>query len=95
MFSEDGEPPWPRLSPFKISEGVCERELLPARHRGPIPVSWGLTDDVWKLIESCWRLDPKERPTAVEVLHRLTTALIDYNAIHGEEAGDPVSRTPV
>ena len=31
----------------------------------------GLTDEMWKLIESCWQQDPEERPTMDEVVRRL------------------------
>ena len=30
----------------------------------------GLTDEVWKLLESCWQRDPKKRPTMGEVVRR-------------------------
>jgi hypothetical protein len=31
----------------------------------------GLTVEIWKLIESCWRQNPKKRPTIKEVVVRL------------------------
>ena len=30
----------------------------------------GLTSEVWKLLESCWRQDPKKRPTMEEIVRR-------------------------
>ena len=31
----------------------------------------GLTVEIWNLIESCWRQDPKKRPTIEEIVARL------------------------
>lgn len=30
----------------------------------------GLTDEMWKLIEACWQLDPNERPTMENVVRQ-------------------------
>jgi len=30
----------------------------------------GLTDEIWKLLESCWQQNPKKRPTMEEVVRR-------------------------
>lgn len=32
----------------------------------------GLTDAVWKIVEECWAQDPKSRPTADQVVARLS-----------------------
>lgn len=33
--------------------------------------SLGLNDDMWRLIEDCWNLQPEHRPTANKALDRL------------------------
>ncbi|KAG6823627.1 hypothetical protein H0H92_009613 [Tricholoma furcatifolium] len=38
---------------------------------------WGLTDDVWALIEACWTEHPMERPTIDAVIQSLERALFD------------------
>ena len=30
----------------------------------------GLTDEIWKILESCWQQNPKKRPTMEEVVRR-------------------------
>ena len=31
----------------------------------------GLTDEMWKLLESCWRKNPNKRPTMEEIVRKL------------------------
>ena len=31
----------------------------------------GLTDEMWKLLESCWRKNPNKRPAMEEIVRRL------------------------
>jgi hypothetical protein len=35
------------------------------------PANAEFTDDMWSLIESCWRQDPNERPMIQDVVERL------------------------
>ncbi|KAG6826643.1 hypothetical protein H0H92_015018, partial [Tricholoma furcatifolium] len=37
--------------------------------------AWGLTEDMWTLIERCWETTPARRPTIDVVIHRLKKAL--------------------
>ncbi|KAJ6602966.1 kinase-like domain-containing protein, partial [Mycena sp. CBHHK59/15] len=39
-------------------------------HRPSRPAT-GLEDDLWKLIEDCWRQEPDQRPTVTEIIQRL------------------------
>lgn len=32
----------------------------------------GLTESIWKLMQDCWLTEPEDRPTASEILFRLT-----------------------
>lgn len=34
----------------------------------------GLTDDVWKIVEGCWKRDPRSRLRAIEVVSGLQKA---------------------
>ncbi|KAG5726124.1 Serine/threonine-protein kinase HT1, partial [Termitomyces sp. T112] len=40
---------------------------------------WGLTEDVWALMEDCWQNDPVKRPTADQVIQRLDCRLQRYD----------------
>ncbi|KAG6807829.1 hypothetical protein H0H92_006260, partial [Tricholoma furcatifolium] len=37
--------------------------------------AWGLTEDIWKLMETCWNSDPDQRPNVTAVIERLERAL--------------------
>ncbi|KAG6824283.1 hypothetical protein H0H92_007345 [Tricholoma furcatifolium] len=37
--------------------------------------AWGLTEDIWKLMETCWNSDPAQRPNVSVVIERLKWAL--------------------
>ncbi|KAG6809136.1 hypothetical protein H0H92_001438 [Tricholoma furcatifolium] len=37
--------------------------------------AWGLTGDIWKLMETCWNPDPAQRPNVSVVIERLKWAL--------------------
>lgn len=53
---------------------------------------WGLTSDIWTLIEDCWKHDPSTRPFVVETLTRLSKNLTqdsDTRPIGGEENTSP------
>ena len=49
---------------FQILRG--DRPKMPKNAR-----EVGLTVEIWNLIESCWRQDPKRRPTIEEIVARL------------------------
>jgi hypothetical protein len=33
----------------------------------------GLDDEIWSIVEDCWQVDPEQRPTAKEVINRLSS----------------------
>ena len=39
----------------------------------------GLTDEMWKLLESCWQENPRKRPAMEEVVRRLQRFVDDSN----------------
>ncbi|KAG6838959.1 hypothetical protein C0991_007016 [Blastosporella zonata] len=47
----------------------------PMRPHGSSPawMKWGLTEDIWELMEKCWKERPMERPDAAAVVKRLTS----------------------
>jgi hypothetical protein len=51
---------------LKIIQGV-----RPSRPSHNISVTHGLDDEMWYLIEDCWKTQPMERPGASEVVRRL------------------------
>ncbi|KAF8068031.1 hypothetical protein FPV67DRAFT_1168895 [Lyophyllum atratum] len=39
---------------------------------------WGLTEDVWSLMQQCWNADPKERPNILDIVTKHSaTILVD------------------
>ena len=46
-----------------ISKGT--RPRMPNRAQAP-----GLTDEIWKLLEACWHLDPNQRPTIDDIVEK-------------------------
>ncbi|KAF9469363.1 kinase-like domain-containing protein [Collybia nuda] len=39
-------------------------------------VAWGLTESLWSLMESCWKEDPSERPSAEVIVAQLSSAVV-------------------
>ena len=39
-----------------------KRPSLPAKNSAPF-IEWGLTDSMWRLMESCWHPNPENRPS--------------------------------
>lgn len=37
---------------------------------------WGLTEDIWSILEKCWDADPGQRPTALVISQRLPRSLL-------------------
>lgn len=56
---------------LRISQGA--RPAMPENAHGA-----GLSVEMWELMESCWQQNPKNRPTAGEVVRRLEK-LIESN----------------
>ncbi|KAI0727669.1 kinase-like domain-containing protein [Fomitopsis betulina] len=79
VFSEKGEAPWKGLNNAQLISRAALRGVRPRRHSGPVALQWGLTDEVWKLIEHCWSQDWRKRPPVEEVLEHLKIALNAYN----------------
>ena len=63
-----GHRPFPHLG-----EWVAVGELL----EGKLPVrpEVGFTDSLWRTLESCWKVERRERPSVDTVLRRLDEAL--------------------
>ncbi|GLB42987.1 putative cysteine protease [Lyophyllum shimeji] len=57
-----------------------------ARPARPKPLSpswqqWGLTENIWTVMQDCWKRDPLERPSIEEVIRRLSSErLQDYRS---------------
>ena len=53
------------------NEAVAPRILQGGRPEMPANAqAVGLTDEMWRLLESCWQENPKKRPTMEEVVRR-------------------------
>ena len=63
-----GRAPFGTDGPFPILRKVLngEHPLRPQDEAGRL-----ITDDIWDVLERCWKTDPKERASAQEVLQRL------------------------
>ncbi|KAG6859766.1 hypothetical protein C0995_004359, partial [Termitomyces sp. Mi166 len=56
---------------------VVQRVLSGTRPRCPEPSSppwdeWGLTEEIWSLMELCWREEASRRPSAIDIIQFLT-----------------------
>ncbi|KAH8833421.1 kinase-like domain-containing protein [Flagelloscypha sp. PMI_526] len=54
----------------------------------------GFGNDVWNIIESCWCLDPFERPSATMVLERCESSLLDPQSDSSSGGPPPLPRPP-
>ncbi|KAG5637004.1 hypothetical protein H0H81_006148 [Sphagnurus paluster] len=75
IFTDDH--PFPELNQnyavvIKVAKG--ERPNQPKENH---IVERGLDDRMWSLMEDCWQQDPRDRPTAVEVVARLQRLAVD------------------
>lgn len=48
--------------------GELKKYKTPKRPSGQAVVGAGLDDDMWELLEQCWRRKPVDRPTAKAVM---------------------------
>ncbi|KAG6808087.1 hypothetical protein H0H92_005423 [Tricholoma furcatifolium] len=71
-----GKPPFANLRPHLVVRKVMDGHR-PERPSDTSPSwnVWGLTEDVWALIEKCWHADPASRPAIVVVVQCLKQAL--------------------
>uniref|UniRef100_A0A0N4Z5X8 receptor protein-tyrosine kinase n=1 Tax=Parastrongyloides trichosuri TaxID=131310 RepID=A0A0N4Z5X8_PARTI len=67
-----GAPPYESLSLVEILPFLSEGSRLPR----PLLV----TDEVWNIMEDCWKEDPKERPNFGQIRERLT-GLLEENSL--------------
>ncbi|KAJ1306011.1 hypothetical protein OPQ81_010726 [Rhizoctonia solani] len=50
---------------------IAAAEFIPSEEEGQSAVQRGLSDDMWSLLQSCWKYEPRARPTMSRVLQRL------------------------
>ncbi|GLB37954.1 putative as part of the replication protein A (RPA RP-A), a single-stranded DNA-binding heterotrimeric complex, may play an essential role in DNA replication, recombination and repair [Lyophyllum shimeji] len=86
MFT--GQVPFARVRNAAVMSKVSSGER-PARP--PVSSSswsaWGLTEDIWTLMEDCWKDNPEERPTIDEIIDYLERiAPEDPRMIQGDSA---------
>ena len=55
--------------------------------RPPPPATRGYTEELWKMLESCWNQNPNERPTVDSVLKVLTIAAERWEPGYGAPVG--------
>ena len=36
-------------------------------------ISWGLTEEIWELMEDCWEHNPSDRPAVKDIIARLSS----------------------
>ncbi|KNZ79913.1 putative serine/threonine-protein kinase [Termitomyces sp. J132] len=58
---------------------VAFKGTRPSRPSNSSPswTSWGLTTEIWSIMEDCWKAEPTDRPTISSVLRRLRSSAID------------------
>jgi len=49
--------------------------ILP-KHPGPVAVSRGLSDAIWKILQKCWERKPAMRPSITEVKNSLLARVV-------------------
>ncbi|KAG6827435.1 hypothetical protein H0H92_011814 [Tricholoma furcatifolium] len=70
-----GKPPFANLRPHLIVIKVMDGHRPERPDASPSWNVWGLTEDVWALIERCWHADPASRPAIDAVIQCLKHAL--------------------
>jgi hypothetical protein len=50
---------------------IAAAEVLPSEEEGHSAVKRGLSDEMWSLLQSCWKYEPHARPTMNKILKRL------------------------
>ncbi|CAE6470932.1 unnamed protein product [Rhizoctonia solani] len=50
---------------------IAAAEVIPSEEEGQITVQRGLSNGMWSLLQSCWKYEPRARPTMGRVLQRL------------------------
>ncbi|KDQ11692.1 hypothetical protein BOTBODRAFT_449167 [Botryobasidium botryosum FD-172 SS1] len=66
--------PWAGFSSARIIF-VVSRGELPPRPLSEDVISRGLDDNMWRLMEHCWNLNPSERPTIQHIARHLRPAI--------------------
>ncbi|KAG6824352.1 hypothetical protein H0H92_007118 [Tricholoma furcatifolium] len=81
-----GKPPFANLRPHLIVRKVMDGHR-PERPSAASPSwnVWGLTEDVWTLIERCWHADPDSRPAIDELQQEIAASgiVITYTGRDG------------
>lgn len=69
---QTNESPMPR-SNFDALEAaaVAAAAVLPSEEEGHNAVNRGLSDEMWSLLQWCWKYDPRARPTMDVIIRRL------------------------
>lgn len=52
---------------------VVKQQKRPSRPTHNLCQTRGLSDDIWKLIETCWNSEPSRRPKAGQIVEQLRT----------------------
>ncbi|CAE6388291.1 unnamed protein product [Rhizoctonia solani] len=50
---------------------IAAAEVLPSEEEGQSAVERGLSDEMWSILQSCWKYEPRARPTMNKILQRL------------------------
>ncbi|KAG8730858.1 Mitogen-activated protein kinase [Ceratobasidium sp. 423] len=50
---------------------IAAAEAIPSEEEGQSVVKRGLSNDMWSLLQSCWKFEPRARPTMDKILQRL------------------------
>ncbi|KAH7334704.1 kinase-like domain-containing protein [Rhizoctonia solani] len=51
---------------------IAAAEVIPSEEEGLVTVQRGLSNSMWSLLQSCWKYEPRARPTMDRVLRRLS-----------------------
>ena len=79
-----GQVPFPRHHPYTVVARVLKGE----RPKRPVDGTW-FTDEVWGVLERCWKPTPGDRPRLKDVLQCLNNASMSWTPPSSRTVVDP------
>lgn len=75
-----------------LNKYQAEKEVISNNGRPPRPsqdnLEWGLTDEVWNLIQNCWVRNPADRKSIDEVVTEIENIRHQMDMLNNLEVGN-------